>query len=89
MATIKATNDWVFIQQDPKSNDKGAFLLPDSSKEKPSVGIIYSVGKLVKDPDIKAAKGKRAHFHKGTGFPINYDGIDYLVIQSANIIGIV
>jgi len=88
MATIKATNDWVFIEQDKKTTESHGFTLPDASKEKPSAGIIVSIGRLVKDPDIKAGKGKRALFHKGTGFSINFEGKDYLVIQSGNIIGV-
>jgi co-chaperonin GroES (HSP10) len=46
------------------------------------------VGALVKDPNIKAAKGKICLFHPTVGWEIEYEGVFYLVLHDHEIIGL-
>lgn len=83
---IQATNNFVFIIRDEIKEEAGGLLIPDQGKEKPSHGIIYSVGELVSDKKIK--KGKKAIFMKGNGQDIEYDNQNYLVLDGDRIIGV-
>lgn len=86
---IKATNNFVFIKRDEVQTETGGLWIPGQGREKPHTGEIISIGKLVKDPDIKAGKGKKALFHKGIGFEIEYSEEVYLVLSGEEIIAVV
>lgn len=86
---IQATNNFVFLIRDVVEKEKSGLIIPGQGREKPHRGKIISVGKLVRDPSIKAGKGKSALFHKGIGFEIDYEGQVYLVLRDDEIIGIV
>lgn len=86
---IQATNNFVLIIRDEAESETGGLIIPDQGKVKPHVGTIFSVGKLTKDPDIKAGKGKKCLFHQHVGFTIDYEGVDYLVLLDAEIISLV
>lgn len=83
---IQATNNFVYIIRDEVKKEISGLLIPDGGKEKPHKGKIFSVGELVQDKKIKI--GRVGVFHKGTGFDIEYDGHEYLVIEGERIIGV-
>lgn len=85
---IQATNNFVFVTREKAESEKAGIIIPDQGREKPNEGIIYSVGDLIQDKKIKAAKLKRCLFFKGTGFTVTYLGVDYLVLTSDQIIAI-
>lgn len=85
---LKATNNFVFIIRDGAEAEKTGIFIPGDGREKPPMGTVFSIGGLVKDGNIRSAKGKRAIFHKGVGFSINFEGADYLVLQDTEIIAI-
>lgn len=85
---IKACNNFVFVIRDEIQQEKGGLLLPSSGKIKPHTGKIFSIGHLVKDLKIKNGVGKTALFHKGVGQTIDFEGVDYLVLEDHQIIGI-
>jgi len=88
---IKATNNFVFlIRDETKTETAGSKLfIPGSGREKPHTGKVVSVGGLVKDPEIKRSKGQKALFHKTVGMNIEYEGVEYLVVQEHEILAIV
>lgn len=87
---VKVTNNSVFVIRDKTETETTTKLfIPDKGREKPNIGIVYGVGGLVKDPEIKRSKGKKALFHKGTGQEIDYEGQTYLILDAGHIIGIV
>lgn len=88
---IKVTNNSVFVIRDKTETETAGskLFIPGSGREKPHTGVVYGVGGLVKDPEIKRSKGKKALFHKGTGQEIEYEGQTYLVLDASHIIGIV
>lgn len=83
---IQAINNFIFIVLDDAESEKDGLLLPGQSHEKPHFGKAFSVGALVQDKKIKS--GKKIMFHKGNGFTIEYDGIEYLVIEGHKIIAV-
>lgn len=83
---IQATNKFVWVVRD--KNEDSEFFIPEQGREKPHSGQIVSVGGLVEDKKIRAAKGKKCLFHKGVGFEIEYQGIVYLLLDDQHIIGV-
>lgn len=86
---IKATNNFVFLIRDQVKTEQSGFTIPGAGHEKPHVGTIFSVGGLVKDPEIKRGKNQKALFHKGIGFDIQFEDVTYLVLQEHEIIAII
>lgn len=85
---IKATNTFVWIIQDRAEAEKSGLIIPGSGREKPHTGTIFSIGKKVTDPEIKGGKNKKAVFHRGIGFPVEYNGTNYLILDEREIIGV-
>lgn len=86
---IQATNNFIFVVRDVIEGEKDGFFIPDQGREKPPTGEIISVGELVQDKKIKSAKNKKCMFHKGVGMPIEYEGVEYLVLEDRQIIALV
>lgn len=85
---IQATNNFVFVIRDKAESEKAGIFIPDQGREKPNEGIVFSIGDSVPDKKIKSAKNKKCLFFKGTGFSVEYQGIQYLVLTSDQIIAI-
>lgn len=88
MAIPKATNTYIFIIRDAVEKKVGDIVIPGTGRVKPHRGSIFSVGGKVTDPDIKNGKNKKAIFHQGIGFNVEIDGIEYMVLNESEIIGI-
>lgn len=85
---MKATNDFVLLTRDETIAEKSGLIIPNAGRMKPHVGTIETVGALVKDQNIKGAKGKKALFHPTAGFELEYEGKIYVVLTSAQIIAL-
>lgn len=85
---IKATNNFVLVIRDEPEKERGGLSIPGMGQTKPASGIIYSAGRMVKDPDIKEGKGKKCLFHPTVGFPLPFDGVTYLVLEGEQIIAL-
>ncbi len=88
MRKITATGKNVFILIDAEQTENNGLVLPDAAKKKAHTGIIYSVGKLVEDPDIKKGYCKRAIWHQHTGQTLEYEGTNFIVLPEEQILGI-
>ena len=73
---------------------KGGIIIPDTAKEKPSEGVIVSVGPGARDEsgkvnalDVKA--GDRVLFGKWSGTEVKLNGEDLLIMKESDIMGIV
>lgn len=58
-------------------------LLPETAKEKPQMGEVIAIGD---DEDIKVQVGDKVLFAKYTGTEIKHEGVDYLVMDSNDIL---
>lgn len=85
----KATNEYVFIIRDEINKQKDGLIIPGNGRVKPHSGTVMSVGSLVRDQEIKRAKGGKVLFHPQVGFEIEFEGVTYLVCQGYEIIYIV
>lgn len=81
---LKAKNNYVLLIRDIPEEEKMGLLIPDSAKQKPQTGTIFSVGKLVQDDSI--LKGQRAFFHKTAGFELEIEGQMVFVLREQDVI---
>ena len=77
-----------------KEQVKGAIIIPDSAKEKPQEGEVIAAGKgkrlengTLVPLDLKA--GDRVLFAKYSGSEVKIDGVEYLIMREAEVLGVV
>ncbi|SEP85988.1 MAG: co-chaperone GroES [Candidatus Devosia phytovorans] len=92
---FRPLHDRVVVRRlDSEEKTKGGIIIPDTAKEKPSEGVIVSVGPGARDDagkinalDVKA--GDRVLFGKWSGTEVKLDGEDLLIMKESDIMGIV
>ena len=92
---FRPLHDRVVVRRlDSEEKTKGGIIIPDTAKEKPSEGVIVSVGPGARDdsgkiiaPDVKA--GDRVLFGKWSGTEVKLNGEDLLIMKETDIMGIV
>ncbi len=93
--SFRPLHDRVVVQRvDSEEKTAGGIIIPDTAKEKPSEGVIISVGPGARDedgkyiaPDVKA--GDRVLFGKWSGTEIKVDGDDLLIMKESDIMGVI
>ena len=93
--SFRPLHDRVVVRRlDSEEKTKGGIIIPDTAKEKPSEGVIVSVGPGARDdsgkiiaPDVKA--GDRVLFGKWSGTEVKLNGEDLLIMKESDIMGIV
>ncbi len=93
--SFRPLHDRVVIQRlEEEDKSKGGIIIPDTAKEKPSQGMVVSVGpgardesgKIVK-PDVK--EGDRVLFGKWSGTEVKLNGQDLLIMKESDIMGVI
>jgi chaperonin GroES len=92
---FRPLHDRVVVRRlDSEEKTKGGIIIPDTAKEKPSEGVIVSVGPGARDEsgkinalDVKA--GDRMLFGKWSGTEVKLNGEDLLIMKESDIMGIV
>ncbi len=92
---FRPLHDRVVVRRvDSEEKSAGGIIIPDTAKEKPSEGVIESVGPGARDEsgkivplDVKA--GDRVLFGKWSGTEVKLDGKDLLIMKESDIMGIV
>ena len=92
---FRPLHDRVVVRRvDSEEKTKGGIIIPDTAKEKPSEGVIVSVGPGARDEsgkivalDVKA--GDRVLFGKWSGTEVKLDGEDLLIMKESDIMGII
>jgi len=93
--SFRPLHDRVVVRRvDSEEKTAGGIIIPDTAKEKPSEGVIVSVGPGARDedgkyiaPDVKA--GDRVLFGKWSGTEIKVDGDELLIMKESDIMGVV
>jgi len=93
--SFRPLHDRVVVRRvDSEEKTKGGIIIPDTAKEKPSEGVIVSVGPGARDetgkivaPDVKA--GDRVLFGKWSGTEVKLDGEDLLIMKESDIMGVI
>ncbi|CAA0098661.1 10 kDa chaperonin 2 [Starkeya nomas] len=91
---FRPLHDRVVVKRiDAEEKTAGGIIIPDTAKEKPSQGEVVAVGPGGRDeagklvpPDLKA--GDRVLFGKWSGTEVKIDGVDYLIMKEADILGV-
>ena len=92
---FRPLHDRVVVRRlDSEEKTKGGIIIPDTAKEKPSEGVIVSVGHGARDdsgkiiaPDVKA--GDRVLFGKWSGTEVKLNGEDLLIMKESDIMGVI
>ena len=92
---FRPLHDRVVVRRvDSEAKSAGGIIIPDTAKEKPSEGIIESVGPGARDEsgkivplDVKA--GDRVLFGKWSGTEVKLDGKDLLIMKESDIMGVI
>ena len=95
MAAFRPLHDRVVVRRiDSEEKSAGGIIIPDTAKEKPSEGVIESVGPGARDEsgkivplDVKA--GDRVLFGKWSGTEVKIDGQELLIMKESDIMGII
>ena len=92
---FRPLHDRVVVRRvDSEEKSAGGIIIPDTAKEKPSEGVIESVGPGARDEsgkivplDVKA--GDLVLFGKWSGTEVKLDGKDLLIMKESDIMGII
>ena len=92
---FRPLHDRVVVRRvDSEEKSAGGIISPDTAKEKPSEGVIVSVGPGARDdsgkiiaPDVK--EGDRILFGKWSGTEVKLDGQDLLIMKESDIMGVI
>ena len=91
---LKPLLDRVVIKRVEEENKTaGGIIIPDTAKEKPSQGIIVSVGPGGRDEDGKVVAmtlkvGDKVLFGKWSGTEIKINGEDLIIMKESEVFGI-
>ena len=92
---IKPLHDRFIVERiEDESKTAGGIIIPDSAKEKPSEGLVISVGEGLRDDhgkritlDVK--KGDRVLFAKWGGAEVKIDGKELIILKESDILAVI
>jgi chaperonin GroES len=92
---IRPLQDRILVKRlEEEERTKGGIIIPDTAKEKPSEGLVISVGKgkVLENGtqlplDVK--KNDRILFGKYSGTDIKIEGEEYLIMREDDVLGII
>jgi chaperonin GroES len=92
---FKPLHDRIAVRRlEQKDKTPGGIIIPDTAQEKPSEGVVVSVGSGVSGKDGKIVpldiqSGDKILFGKWSGTEIKIDGDELLIMQESDIMGII
>jgi chaperonin GroES len=90
---IKPLADRVLVEPSQEEEKVGALYIPDTAKEKPSIGTIVAVGEGAKEGDkitpLSVKKGDKILYGKYSGTEVKDKGKDYLIIRESDILAVI
>lgn len=93
--SFRPLHDRVVVRRvESEEKTAGGIIIPDTAKEKPSEGVVVSVGPGARDdngqvvaPDVKS--GDRVLFGKWSGTEVKVGGEDLLIMKESDIMGVI
>ena len=91
---LKPIQDRVLVKrEDAEEKTSGGIIIPDTSKEKPSKGVIVAVGDGARDEKgnvipMTLRVGDKVFFTKWGGTEIKIDGEEYSILRQSDILAI-
>ncbi len=94
MANIKPLSDRVLVRPDEvEEKTSSGIIIPDTAKEKPQRGTVVAAGpgKVENGTkiDMSVKEGDHILYGKYSGTEITLDGVEYLIMREADILGVV
>jgi len=91
---FKPLGDRVLLKPIEEEEKKGGIIIPDTAKEKPQKGEVVAVGPGKKDESGKLIEmnvkvGDKILYGKYSGTEIKLEGINYLIVNEDDILGVV
>lgn len=91
---VRPMGDRILIRQvEAEAKSKGGIFIPENAQEKPTEGVVVAIGsgRVLNDGtllpiDVKI--GDRVLFNKYSGAAVNVNGVEHLILQEVNILGI-
>ena len=93
--SFKPLHDRIAVRRmDQDEKTAGGIIIPDTAQEKPSEGVVVSVGSGARGKDGKAVEldvkaGDKVLFGKWSGTEVTIHGEDLLIMQETDIMGII
>ena len=93
--SFRPLHDRVVVRRvDSEEKTSGGIIIPDTAKEKPSEGVVVSIGPGGRDDDGKniamdVKAGDRVLFGKWSGTEIKIDGDELLIMKESDIMGVI
>ncbi len=92
---FRPLHDRVVVERiDEEEISKGGIIIPDTAKEKPMEGLVFSVGPGTRNDkgeiiplDVKA--GDRVLFGKWSGTEVSLDGRELLIMKESDIMAVI
>ena len=92
---IRPLHDRVLIKRlEETTKTAGGIIIPDTAKEKPSVGLVEAVGDGFRAEDGKIVPmsvkvGDKVLFGKWSGSEVKMNGEERLIIKESEILGVI
>ncbi len=92
---LRPLQDRILVQRlEEEEKTKGGIIIPDTAKEKPAEGKVFSVGKGKLDENgkriaVEVKKGDRILFGKYSGTEVKIEGKEYLIMREEDVLGII
>ena len=93
--SFRPLHDRVVVRRiDSEEKTAGGIIIPDTAKEKPSEGVVVSVGPGARDESGKVVpldvkSGDRILFGKWSGTEVKLNGEDVLIMKESDIMGVI
>ncbi len=93
--SFRPLHDRVVVRRvDSEEKSAGGIIIPDTAKEKPSEGVVVSVGPGARDESGKIValdvkEGDRVLFGKWSGTEVKLNGQDLLIMKESDIMGVI
>jgi chaperonin GroES len=92
---LKPLSDYIVIEpKEMETKSSSGIILPDSTKEKPQIGVVLAVGPGKKDEDGKPVKveikeGDSVMYKKWAGTETKVDGKELILVREEDLLAIV
>ncbi len=86
---LKPMDDRVLVEYvEEESTTESGIIIPDTAKEKPRMGKVVAVG-TDEDLQKQIKVGNKILFAKYGGEELNFEGVDYKIVQRSDILAVV
>jgi len=86
---LKPLSDRVIVKSmEAEEKTASGLIIPDTAKEKPSVGKVMAVGKGKKDEPMTVKEGDIVLYGKYSGTEVTYENDKYLIMHESDILAI-